>query len=114
MNLHLQKVISDITGLTGMAIIKAIVAGETDPQVLVALKDPWIKHSTTDCKALTETPPQWTSVCSKARIDSLFGLQQEIAALDTEIEKYLASFEAKTLDEPPIKRTPEKNQQQSP
>ncbi len=54
MNLHLHKVISDITGLTGMTIIKAIAAGETDPQVLAALKDPRIKSSTTEiAKALT-------------------------------------------------------------
>jgi hypothetical protein len=33
MNLHLHKVISDITGLTGMTIIKAIAAGERDSQV---------------------------------------------------------------------------------
>jgi pyruvate/oxaloacetate carboxyltransferase len=31
MNLHLHQVISDISGLTGMTIIKAIVAGERDP-----------------------------------------------------------------------------------
>jgi len=54
MNLHLHKVISDITGLTGMAIIRAIVSGERDPQVLAALKDPLFKSSTTEiAKALT-------------------------------------------------------------
>lgn len=54
MNLHLHKVISDITGLTGMTIIKAIAAGQTDPQVLAALKDPRIKSTTTEIvKALT-------------------------------------------------------------
>jgi hypothetical protein len=36
-NLHLHKVVSDITGLTGMAIIRAIVAGDQDPQTLAAL-----------------------------------------------------------------------------
>ena len=34
MNLHLTNVISDITGVTGMKIVRAIVAGERDPQVL--------------------------------------------------------------------------------
>jgi transposase len=34
MNLRLANVVSDITGVTGMKIIKAIVAGERDPQVL--------------------------------------------------------------------------------
>jgi len=48
MNLHLHKVISDITGNTGMAIIRAIVAGERDPHSLAALKDPRIKSSNTE------------------------------------------------------------------
>lgn len=102
MNLHLHKVISDVTGLTGMKIIKAIVAGEQDPQVLASLKDPRIKSSTADIsKALT----------GDYRCEHLFVLQQEltlyevyqqqITAVDAQIEKCLASFEPKTLLQPP-------------
>lgn len=39
MNLQLHNVISDITGKTGMAIIRSIVDGITDPKVLAALRD---------------------------------------------------------------------------
>jgi len=39
MNLHLHNVINDITGATGMAIIRKIVAGESDPKVLASLRD---------------------------------------------------------------------------
>ena len=39
MNLQLHHVISDITGLTGMKIIRAIVAGERDRQKLAAMRD---------------------------------------------------------------------------
>ncbi|WP_414575843.1 hypothetical protein [Anabaena sp. CCY 9402-a] len=54
MNLHLHKMISDITGLTGMVMIKAIVVGAQDPQVLASLKNPRIKSSATEiAKALT-------------------------------------------------------------
>jgi hypothetical protein len=38
MNLHLHKVISDITGVTGMAIIRAIVAGERNPLIYLIAK----------------------------------------------------------------------------
>ena len=34
-----QHVVSDITGVTGWAIIKAILAGERDPQQLAQLRD---------------------------------------------------------------------------
>ena len=38
MNLRLTNVLSDITGVTGMKIIRAIVAGERDPQVLASYR----------------------------------------------------------------------------
>ena len=54
MNLHLHKMISDITDLTGMLIIRGIIADERNPKVLAKLKDPRIKSSTTEiAKALT-------------------------------------------------------------
>src|SRR5437868_11212888 len=39
MNLLLHNVVSDITGITGMKILKAIIAGERDPQVLAEHRD---------------------------------------------------------------------------
>jgi transposase len=48
MNLQLHQVISDITGVTGMAIIRAIVAGESNPQILAGLKNSRIKSSTAE------------------------------------------------------------------
>ena len=51
MNLQLHHVISDITGVTGMQIIRAIVAGERDPSVLASYRD-------TRCHASAETVRQ--------------------------------------------------------
>lgn len=45
MNVHIHKAISDITGLTGMRIITAILSGERDPKVLAEMKDPRIRCS---------------------------------------------------------------------
>jgi transposase len=39
MNLELQHVVADITGQTGLRIIRANVAGERDPDCLAALRD---------------------------------------------------------------------------
>lgn len=39
MNLQLHHVVADVTGLTGMRIIRAIAAGERDPQVLASYRD---------------------------------------------------------------------------
>jgi hypothetical protein len=38
-------VISDITGLTGLKIVDAILKGERDPKILAALRDGRIKAS---------------------------------------------------------------------
>src|SRR5215212_5397531 len=39
MNLQLHHVLSDITGATGLCIIRAVLAGERDPAVLARLRD---------------------------------------------------------------------------
>ena len=45
MNVQLHHVISDLTGVTGQAILHAILDGERDPQKLAALKDHRLKAS---------------------------------------------------------------------
>lgn len=39
MNVKLTEVLSDITGVTGLAIIRAILSGERDPKTLASLRD---------------------------------------------------------------------------
>lgn len=39
MNLQVHHVLSDISGVTGLKIIRAIVAGERDPDVLASMRD---------------------------------------------------------------------------
>lgn len=46
MNLHLHHAVSDLTGETGLRILKAILAGERDPEQLVKLRDRQITKST--------------------------------------------------------------------
>ena len=56
MNLQLHHVLSDITGVTGQQILRAIVAGERDPKVLAACRQPGCKaDEATIVKALTGT-----------------------------------------------------------
>jgi hypothetical protein len=44
MNLKLRHVVSDITGVTGMAILKAILAGARDPEQWAQLRDRRCQH----------------------------------------------------------------------
>lgn len=96
MNVQLHHVISDLTGVTGQAILRAILGGERDPQTLAALKDHRIKASR-DVIA--------KSLRGDWRAEHLFTLQQThalwqqhqtlIAACDTQIEAMLQTFDAK-------------------
>jgi transposase len=54
MNLQLTEVLTDVMGMTGQAIIRAIVAGERDPKALAAHRHGRVKRSEDDIvRALT-------------------------------------------------------------
>lgn len=54
MNLKLTNVLSDITGTTGMQILRAIVEGKTDPKYLASFRDPHCKKSQQEIKLSLE------------------------------------------------------------
>ena len=94
MNLQLTNVISDITGETGMLIIRAIVAGEQDPVKLAQFRNPRCNSSEADiAKALH----------GNYRAEHLFALQQalelydfytqQIRACHAHLEQQYASFQ---------------------
>ena len=68
MNIQLANVLSDISGVTGQAIIKAILAGERDPHKLAVLRNPRVKASHEDIALSLEG--NWQP-------DLLFVLKQE-------------------------------------
>lgn len=73
MNIQLANVISDLSGLTGMRIVRAILAGERDPHALAALSHPGIRAGRDAiAKSLEGT---WQP-------DLVFVLQQEVAMYD--------------------------------
>jgi transposase len=93
MNLQLSQVLSDVTGQTGLRIIRAIVAGERDPNVLAAFRSPHCKKSQAEiARALTGTwRPEHLFVLQQAL--ALFDFySQQIAACDAEIERTYATI----------------------
>jgi hypothetical protein len=68
MNIQLANVLSDVSGMTGQAILKAILAGERDPYALAALRDWRVKASEEEIARSLEG--NWQE-------DLLFVLQQE-------------------------------------
>src|SRR5205809_4618556 len=54
MNVQLANVLTDVSGITGQAIIKAILAGERDPHKLAAFRDPRVKATEEEIAARLE------------------------------------------------------------
>ena len=88
MNLQLHHVVSDITGATGMRIIRAIVSGERDPEVLAAFRDIRCHSSIEVIKA---------ALVGNDRAEHIFALTQSLDLYDfyqTKIEDCDRKLEA--------------------
>lgn len=93
MNVQFQHVISDITGLTGLAILDAIVGGEQDPIVLARLRDPHVKADQETLRQSLEG--NWDAaqiLVLKQRLSLYRSHREQIDDCDKEIEKLLAAF----------------------
>ena len=111
MNLQLGLVVSDITGVTGLGIVRAIVAGERDPKKLALNRD-------RRCNSTEETIAK--ALVGDYRVELVFVLKQslafydfytqQIAVCDTEIERQLAAITpAVNPDDPPPTLTSKPN-----
>jgi len=86
MNVCVHHAVSDITGVTGMAIIRAIVNGERDPRALARLRDPRCRKS--EKQIAEELTGNW-------RPEHLFNLRQALKMYDqlcTVVEEYGAEI----------------------
>lgn len=94
MNLQLHHVISDITGLTGLAIIDAILAGQRDPQQLAQLRHTSIKASAeTIAKSLVGDYRAEHIFTLRQSVKAYRSYQQLIAECEREIQQWLKDFE---------------------
>ena len=73
MNVQLANALNDLTGKTGLAIMRAIVEGERNPWKLAALRD--VRVQTTEEEIAHSLAGNW-------RLDVLFELKQLLAAYD--------------------------------
>jgi transposase len=97
MNVKLTEAVSDITGVTGMLILKAILRGERDPALLA-------KYRHEQCKQTAEQIAR--ALQGNWREEHLFALKQavktfefqrrQLAECDKAIEKYLKSMDDKS------------------
>lgn len=102
MNIQLTNVISDMTGQTGMHIIRAIVAGEHDPVSLAQYRDPRCRSSEAEiAKALGGHYRAEHLFALKQALELYDFYHQQIQACDTEIEQKYAVIKPALDDVPP-------------
>ena len=106
MNLKLTAVVGDVTGVTGLRVVRAILAGERDPLVLAKLRDRRCKHA---------EPEIATALDGRYRAEHLSELRSSvtmwdehvevIGELDAEIAAHLRMTK-RTSDLPPLSAKP--------
>jgi transposase len=103
MNVQLHHVISDISGLTGLSIVRAVVGGERDPEQLARLRDPRIRASKeTIQKSLEGNWQEELLFDLKIALESYDHFQSQIRAYDEQIRQELKEVPSKVdlLQEP--------------
>jgi transposase len=94
MNIQLANVLSDVSGMTGQAIIKAILAGERDAYKLAVFRDPRVKASEEQIARSLEG--HWEEdllFVLKQEQDGYEFCQKQMAECDRRIEQYLQQRE---------------------
>ncbi len=103
MNVHLANVISDLSGTTGLAIVRAILHGERDPVRLAELRDPRIQASPEQIARSLEGNWREELVFVLGQALELYEVyQQKIADCDARVEAHLQSFPAKVEGDEPL------------
>lgn len=115
MNIQLHVALSDITGVSGMKIIRAIIGGQHDPATLAALANTHVKASRDEItQALTGHYTEHGLFVLKQSLETYDYFQKKIGECEEQLERYLAHFQSKadpaTLPPPKRKTARRKNQ----
>ncbi len=101
MNIKLQHVVSDITGVTGLAIIRAILAGERAPGTLAQLRNAHCKHDETTIARALQGNWRDEPLFALAQAMALYEVyHQKIAECDRHIEASLQTFADRSEGQP--------------
>jgi transposase len=107
MNIHLDRVLTDIMGTTGQAIVRAIVAGERDPVVLAQLRNPACKASSeTIARALTGSWQDEHLFVLKQALALYDAYTEQVLVCDCEIERVMQAMESRAEPDAPLPNLP--------
>lgn len=103
MNVQVHRAVTDLTGVTGMAIVRAIVAGERDPARLAMHRDRRCRHSAAEIAQYLTGTWREEHLFNLASALRLFdALDTEIASYDARLLKEIASLQPPDRQEEPV------------
>ncbi len=106
MHRKLQHVVSAITGVTGLAILRALLAGARDPATLAQLRDSRCQHDEATIARALQGPWRDEPLFAVAQAVALYDVShQKITACDRHSEAYLQTF-ADRSEGPPLPPPP--------
>jgi len=88
MNVRVHRAVADLQGAAGMAIVRAIVEGERDPEKLAKLRDPRCRKS--EAAIAEELTGHW-------REDHLFSLRQALKMYHS-IQERISDYDKEVLE----------------
>jgi transposase len=110
MNVQLGTVLSDLSGTTGMSILRSIVAGERDGRKLAEFRDPHVKASAeTIAESLQGTWRPEQLAILKRQLADWDHVQQQMAACDRDLQAMMKQMpDAAVAPAPPAPGNPPK------
>jgi len=107
MNLQLNLVLTDITGVSGLAMLRAIISGERDPHQLAVFRQPGCKHSEAEIvKALTGTWDDAQIFILTQSVDVFDYYTTKIDACDRQLEQQYQAMESRWAPNAPLPDLP--------
>jgi transposase len=110
MNIQLNLVLSDITGVSGLAMLRAIIAGERDPKRLAEFRQPGCKHSEAEIvKALSGMWDDSQIFILKQSVDLFDYYTTKIIECDWQLEQQYQAMESRWEKDVPLPDLPPAN-----
>jgi transposase len=107
MNIQLNLVLTDITGVSGLAMLRAIIAGERDPERLAAFRQPGCKHSQAEIvKALTGAWDDTQIFILQLSVDLFDYYTTKITDCDGQLEQQYQAMQSRGVLDAPLPDLP--------
>jgi transposase len=107
MNVQVHRAVSDLTGETGMAIVRAIVAGERDPERLALQRNPRCRKSVKEiaqCLTGNWREEHLFNLASALRLYDVFN--QELVSYEARLAEQLEALQPPERRDEPVPRHP--------